>query len=179
MHDRARQFLESVAQALELMGPQPGPYGLELGAYDRNGSARDLWPDVTWTGLDLVAGPGVDIVADARWWDPATDHRCVRPFDIVLCTELLEHVAGWGAVIDTAAQALRPGGLVVITAAGPARDPHTAAGAPMPFPPPEHYAGIPAATLRTCLELAGFPEARVWRDSRDFDVYAMGWKADG
>lgn len=93
--------------------------GLDIGGRDLNGNPRHLWPKVTWTVLDLRAGPGVDIVADAVTWTPD------RVYDLVLCTEVLEHVEPWPEIMATAAVALAPGGRLVVTCAGPGRAPHS------------------------------------------------------
>lgn len=35
---------------------------LEIGSYDVNGSVRKFFPESVYTGVDLCAGPGVDLV---------------------------------------------------------------------------------------------------------------------
>lgn len=102
---------------------------LDLGGADINGTARDLLPKAEWTGLDIEPGPGVDIVDDARFWMPAPD----RDWDIVVSTELLEHVDHWQGVLAGAAAALRdPGRHLFVTCAGHGRPPHGARGGAAP-----------------------------------------------
>jgi hypothetical protein len=60
MHDTAkhigRLFFERYAR--------PGGMVIELGAFDVNGSLREVCPkELTYIGLDVQAGPGVDLVA--------------------------------------------------------------------------------------------------------------------
>jgi len=122
--------------------------GLDIGGRDLNGHPRDLWPAVRWLVLDLRPGPGVDIVADAA---TDQDHGV---YDVVLCTEVLEHVEDWPAVVATAARSLAAGGRLVITCAGPGRAPHsgiTAAG----LTPGEWYRNIPHPDLAAALEAHG------------------------
>ena len=118
MHDAVADYCRAWATT----GPGTG---LDLGGRDLNGHPRDLWPGVRWLVLDLRPGPGVDVVADAT---VDQDHGV---YDVVLCTEVLEHVEDWPAVVATSARALAAGGRLVITCAGPGRAPHsgiTAAG---------------------------------------------------
>ena len=118
--------------------------GLDLGGRDLNGHPRGLWPATRWLALDLRPGPGVDIVADAT---TDQDHGV---YDVVLCTEVLEHVENWPAIVATAARSLAAGGRLVITCAGPGRAPHsgiTAAG----ITPGEWYRNVPHDDLADAL----------------------------
>lgn len=115
MHREAWDFIDRVREhAL-------GRRVLDLGSQDVNGSPRELFPTADrYVGVDIVAGPGVDVVADAKYW--ATDER----FDTVICTEVLEHERRWPLIISTAALHLDRGGLLIITAAADGRAPHSA-----------------------------------------------------
>jgi len=47
---------------------------------------------------------------------PLPDHPSLEnPFDFVLCTEVLEHVADWGVAFDNLAALTRSGGKVLVT----------------------------------------------------------------
>jgi hypothetical protein len=123
-------------------------YGLEIGGRDLNGNARSFWPNVEWTVLDVLDGSGVDIVADARTWEPD------RGYHVVLCTEVLEHIEDWHLIINTAAKALRSGGHLVITCAGPGRAPHSGLEA-TEIMPGEYYCNVPSGSLWSALMSAG------------------------
>jgi len=121
MHDRALCFI-----ARELAAVGRGSRVLEIGAYNVNGSAREASPPgVTWVGLDLRPGPGVDIVADACGYDGGGQ------YDVVVCAETMEHCADHAGIIESAWRALRPGGLLIVTAANPLRQPHNDDGGPL------------------------------------------------
>jgi len=60
--------------------------------------------------LDLVARPGIHVVGDARTL-PVADES----FDVVLCTEVLEHIPEPQRAIDEMARVLRPGGTLLLT----------------------------------------------------------------
>jgi hypothetical protein len=141
VHEQAYDFCRLFAD--DIRG-----HGLEIGGRDLNGNARGLWPRIVWTVLDVLPGPGVDIVADARTWVPD------RGYQIVLCTEVLEHVEDWRLVVNTAAKALDPGGLVVITCAGPGRPPHSGVEA-TDILPGEYYHNISPVDLGDTLRASG------------------------
>jgi SAM-dependent methyltransferase len=61
-------------------------------------------------GLDLQAAPGIAIVGDARALPLAED-----VFDVVLCTEMLEHVPEPHIAVDEMWRVLKAGGLLILT----------------------------------------------------------------
>lgn len=88
---------------------------LEVGARNVNGSLRDLVLALgpsRYTGLDMVPGPGVDrigLVEDLE----ATFGR--ESADLVISTEMLEHVPDWRSAITNLKRVVRPGGSLLIT----------------------------------------------------------------
>lgn len=127
MHQAARQFVSKHASTEALTA-------LECGARDVNGTVRDMFPNATWTGIDIGDGPGVDVVADFA------DYRHPEPVSLVLSTEVLEHTPRWRDIVASAARNLAPGGRFIVTAAGPGRAPHSATdGGPVGD---EHYENI-------------------------------------
>ena len=102
------------------------PYDiLDIGGQNVNGTVHDLFPNATFTTLDLE---NADIIADARVWGPT------RSFDVVIATEVFEHVAEWDLVIGTMKNALAKGGVIISTMASVNRQAHGATGAPAPAP---------------------------------------------
>ena len=79
---------------------------LDLGA--QSGPYARLFP--RRIGLDLHAAPGIAVVGDAR-------RLPIREavFDMVLCTEMLEHVPEPHVAIDEMRRVLKPGGVLVLT----------------------------------------------------------------
>jgi SAM-dependent methyltransferase len=129
---------------------------LDLGGQNVNGSVYGALPaGAVIDVLDIDPGMRVDpdrrissvIVADARTWrmTPGT-----QTYDLVMSTELLEHVEGWVDVVATAHAAVMPGGWFVGTCAGPGRAPHGATGAPAPGAD-EHYANVDPGELMVAL----------------------------
>lgn len=174
--------------------PERPRYALDLGGANINGTARDVFdPDTTWFGLDIAPGPGVDIVADARTFtfddlpedSPlAIDDTASYLFDLVLCTELLEHVApltgrwiggdpdsGWCAVLDTLWRIVKPGGFVFITCASTGRRPHGARGE-HDVPAGEHYRNVHAGVFEDYANTRGWTDLDVEYNPNPGDLYA-------
>lgn len=129
---------------------------LDLGGRDINGSAKALFPNADpYIVVDIQDGPGVDIVADASTWEPPELH------DVVVCAETFEHTASWPGICRTAYKALKPGGMFIVTTAGPGRPPHSAIDGLFRLLPGEHYANVPAAELERVLNECGFNDVIV------------------
>lgn len=88
---------------------------IELGSQDVNGSLRyyvtGLGPR-EYIGIDSATGKGVDIVCDVV---NAIERFGLRTFDVVICTEMLEHVFDWRKVINIIKGLCVEGGTMVIT----------------------------------------------------------------
>jgi len=86
---------------------------LEVGSYYINGSAREIFEPlaIEYVGIDLQPGPGVDYVFDAEKPLPTPGL-----FDAAICLNTLEHSRRPWRVVLSIAEALRPGGLVLIVA---------------------------------------------------------------
>jgi SAM-dependent methyltransferase len=88
---------------------------LEVGALDVNGSVRPLVCALrpkSYVGVDLQAGPGVDEICDAA---ELVARFGANSFDLLISTELLEHVRDWRKVIGQFKQVLKPGGRLLVT----------------------------------------------------------------
>jgi SAM-dependent methyltransferase len=118
---------------------------LDVGGRNINGTVRGLFPGATsYTVVDLVEADGVDVVGDI------TGLGLVDVADVVVCAEVLEHAANWADIVSACAAACRPGGTVIITAAGPGREPHSAIDGEA-LRKGEHYANIEPDALYAAL----------------------------
>lgn len=139
---------------------------LDIGGRNVNGTPKELFPNARYTVLDIRAGEGVDIVADAATWGPGG--QC---WDLILSTECFEHTPEWPAICRTAYEACRKGGGIVITCAGPGRAPHSAfveAG----LQPGEFYNNVHPDALRTALRDAGWAHVAVEQVGLDLQAAA-------
>lgn len=166
MHPEAADF------ARPLLAERSGLV-LEVGARDVNGSARRLAPPgLEWVGVDLRPGPGVDLVVNAcAPGFPALYRRRWEFAGTLVCMETLEHVARPDALLRNLWQCGAPGGLLILTTAGPGRAPHSGVdgGLLRRF---EAYQNFSRDALEDLLERANFAEYRVLEGRGGLDVYA-------
>jgi len=92
---------------------------LEIGSYNVNGTPRAFFEQCEYTGLDLLPGPGVDVVGVAHEYDLPD-----ASVDVVLSCECFEHNPYWAETLGWMVRVLRPGGLCVITCATTGRPVH-------------------------------------------------------
>lgn len=87
---------------------------IEVGSYG-GGGVRPLitsWSPAEYVGVDLREGPGVDVVCNA---ESLVERFGSNSFDIVISTELLEHVRNWRNVLSDFKNICRPNGVILIT----------------------------------------------------------------
>ena len=104
-------FTERVLKEDEVSGKDV----LELGSLSTTGSVRPSIKRLRprrYIGVDIIAGPGVDEICDAA---EIVEKYGPESFDIVVATELLEHVRDWRLVIHNIQTVLKPQGIVLIT----------------------------------------------------------------
>lgn len=92
---------------------------VDIGSYDVNGSYRTLFSNSRWSyrGIDLEAGPGVDIVLDSPYRLPIPS----ASVDLVISGQAFEHVEFFWMTWLEMVRILKPGGRVFLIA--PSRGP--------------------------------------------------------
>ncbi len=159
MHTEARDFVTRAVNGREFTTV------VEVGGRWINGGVRDLIKAESYTGLDLHPGGDVDVVADVRTWIPPV------PVDLVVCCEVIEHAEDAAGVVGACVNMLAPGGLVVITCAGPGRAPHSGLDGG-PVRAGEHYANVDPGDLKGWL--AGLGEIYIECHPGRGDLYGTG-----
>lgn len=161
MHNEAWQF---ITKAVKKVGTPKKI--VEFGALNVNGSARTLFPDTEYVGVDPLEGRGVDFVGLAK------DFKR-KGFDLVVCTETLEHDPDPVATIKAAWKALKAEGYFLITAAAPPRAPHLCDGRPGRSDD-EHYANITQDDLTKWLK--DWNVIDIEYNQSHGDIYALAQK---
>lgn len=88
---------------------------LEVGARNVNGSLRPLVESLqpsSYVGVDIHPGPGVDSICNA---EELASRFGPAAFDLLIATEVVEHVPDWYAVVENFKGALREKGSLLIT----------------------------------------------------------------
>jgi hypothetical protein len=142
MHRTAYEFMFNQSRLIGLRKRV-----LEIGSRNINGTIKPLFAGlgIDYLGLDISPGPAVDIIADASTWRPSYGQR----FDLVVCTEVLEHTPLGQEICNTVYEVLDKGGLFLATMATFPRDPHSADGGPLKSG--EYYRNVNEVDLRIWL----------------------------
>lgn len=152
---------------------------LEIGSYDVNGSVRGTFKDAReYIGVDLVPGPGVDVVGFGHEVQLGND-----TFDVVVSGECFEHDQYWTRTFESMVRHARPGGLVIVTCASRGRVEHgTARSGATQSPGTEHigstyYCNIDQTSFERVAAQHGFATHQSWYLSFAADLYFCGIKA--
>jgi SAM-dependent methyltransferase len=87
---------------------------IDIGSYDVNGSYRTLFklPEVTYRGIDLEAGPGVDIVLKSPYHFPLA----AESVDLIVSGQAFEHIEFFWKTWLEMHRVLKPGGMIFLIA---------------------------------------------------------------
>jgi SAM-dependent methyltransferase len=87
---------------------------IDIGSYDVNGSYRPLFdlPQVQYRGIDLEAGPGVDIVLESPYRFPLASGSV----DLIVSGQAFEHIEFFWVTWLEMDRVLKPGGMIFLIA---------------------------------------------------------------
>ena len=152
---------------------------LEIGSYDVNGTLREQFAGVRQhLGVDLVEGPGVDLVAFGHELDQPDGS-----FDLATSGECFEHDPHWRETFATMVRLTRPGGLVAFTCASDGRPEHGTRRTLVGDSPGTQHEGLDYYRNLVARDFDGlglerdFAEHRFWRNPSSFDLYFAGVRA--
>lgn len=115
MNQQILKFIETHLSQEEVAGKTV----IELGSRYVNGSARFIVEKLgpaAYTGVDLREGPCVDLVLPL---ERIFERFQPGSFDIVIATELLQHVEDFRVAINTLKKLLKTGGLLLVSTRSP------------------------------------------------------------
>ena len=112
MHPSSMELMRSFV--VRYANVLPGcPEVLDVGSYSVNGSYRALFDKrFQYTGLDMAAGPNVDLVLPAYDWSSLR----ADAFDIVISGQAFEHIEFFWVIMGQMARVLKPTGLLCLIA---------------------------------------------------------------
>lgn len=149
---------------------------LEVGSLDINGSVRTLFSECVYTGIDVGAGAGVDVVVGGQLAEFPSQH-----FDVTISCECFEHNPYWLETFCNMIRMTKTGGLVIMTCASIGRAEHgTTRTSPTDSPLTvgegwEYYRNLTSKDFTRCLDFKGlFTEHAFSYCKRSKDVYFTG-----
>jgi Methyltransferase domain len=115
LHPSVQAFVERTLTAEHVTGRRV----LEVGSYDVNGSVRpyiETLQPAEYLGVDAAPGPRVDEVVDCEQLSTQVGYAA---WDVVVTTEMLEHVRDWRSCMLQLLYATKLGGLLLVTTRSP------------------------------------------------------------
>jgi SAM-dependent methyltransferase len=87
---------------------------IDLGSYDVNGSYKQFFNRADWqyVGVDLAAGPNVDVILTSPYRLPFASHSV----DVIVSGQAFEHIEFFWLTWLEMVRVLRPGGLIFLLA---------------------------------------------------------------
>lgn len=89
---------------------------LEIGSLNINGSVTQFFKNCNYLGVDVGEGPGVDHVMNGA--DPRVVSNWKGQVSTVISCNCFEHNALWVDTFKNMIEVLKPGGMIIVTAAG-------------------------------------------------------------
>jgi SAM-dependent methyltransferase len=152
---------------------------VEIGSYSVNSTIRPLFAGSQYTGVDLVAGEGVDLVAPGD--EVALPDASI---DLAISCECFEHNPRWVETFRNMHRMTMPGGVVLITCASTGRREHgTARTTPGESPGTtargwDYYGNLTREDFERHLPIAQmFERHAFYRNDVSKDLYFIGQRA--
>lgn len=140
---------------------------LEVGSYNVNGTVRPLierYSPQRYLGVDASAGPNVDEVVECG---QLVDHFGESSWNMVISTEMLEHVRDWKDCLENLIKVVAEDGLLVITTRSPGFPYH-------PFP--EDHWRYPLRTMGKIIDASRLKIELIDNDPQCAGVFVIARK---
>lgn len=178
-HYQQLQFVAMLAR--HMTADWTGRSIVEIGSANVNGSIRPLFAGSHYTGVDLAAGPDVEVVASGHDVALAADS-----VDLAISCECFEHNPMWRGTFINMHRMTRPGGVVVMTCASRGRPEHGTTRT-RPYDSPgslsigwDYYRNLNQSDFERQLPLASMFESHAFfRNDVSKDLYLAGRKPGG
>ena len=151
---------------------------LEIGSYNVNGSIRPFFPRSTYLGVDIIAGPDVDVVCPG---EEVADLD--ETYDLTVSCECFEHNPKWCETFLNMHRMTKAGGIVLFTCATTGRLEHgTKRTLPTSSPGNQevgwnYYRNLTARDFRSRLQFGDlFNEYAFVTNTASQDLYFIGRK---
>lgn len=112
MHDNSMVIMEKFVKDYDVKKSSV----VDIGSYDINGNYRGLFKG-KYIGVDIVAGPNVDVIMDSDEW------KKLKDVDVAISGQTIEHIVDRASLLSSIFDILKPNGLLCIIAPS-AGDPH-------------------------------------------------------
>jgi len=109
-HKHQQDFCETIKRRFPLYFKESRV--LDIGSLDINGNNRYLFQDCDYIGLDVIEGKNVDVVCIAHEYQQPNES-----FDTIISTNALEHDMYYQYTLKKIVDLLKPGGLLLFSAA--------------------------------------------------------------
>ena len=151
---------------------------LEIGSYDVNGTIRNFFEGSNYTGVDIIEGPGVDVVASGG--DVGLPSNS---FDLSISCECFEHNPVWVETFANMYRMTKDGCFMVVTCASTGRREHgTARSKPASSPGTvlsgsTYYRNLTSSDFYKNLPIKKmFSEFFFYQNNISHDLYFVGIK---
>jgi SAM-dependent methyltransferase len=117
-HAHQLKFVESTAKLLKI-DEHSGLAVLEVGSFIVNDTIRPFFPNSSYVGVDLIEGPGVDLISNGIDIDLPD-----KSVDVSISCECFEHNPHWEKAFMNMHRIAKDGGIVIFSCASRGRFEH-------------------------------------------------------
>ncbi len=178
-------FLEVKKRYYRSVNPHPFYQAmvLDVGSLDVNGNNRFMFVDCDYIGIDVVAGPNVDVVCPAHEY--IQRYSYITRFDTIISTSMLEHDIHWEKSLRAMVDLLVSGGLLLLACAtGECAEhgtltcsPESSGTSQLEGEWASYYSNLSEADFRSVIDFdAEFSEYEFKVDHEGKDLYFWGLK---